>query len=58
MKIAITGATGLVGSRLVPQLQQKGHQILIFTRNPEKVPKVFASSSNDLEQGLAPSQSI
>ena len=48
MKIAITGATGLVGSRLVSQLQQKGHQILVFTRNPSKAQRVF-SSSNDLE---------
>ena len=48
MKIAITGATGLVGSRLVSQLQQQGHQILIFTRNPSKAQRVF-SASNDLE---------
>lgn len=45
MKIAITGATGLVGSRLVAQLKQKGHQILVFTRNPNKVQKVFPASS-------------
>ncbi|MFM2313371.1 MAG: hypothetical protein RLZZ04_2647 [Cyanobacteriota bacterium] len=45
MKIAITGATGLVGSRLVAQLNQKGHQILVFTRNPNKVQKVFPASS-------------
>ena len=48
MKIAITGATGLVGSRLVPQLLQKGHQILIFTRNPSKAQRVF-SATNDVE---------
>lgn len=45
MKIAITGATGLVGSRLVAQLKQKGHQILVFTRNPNKAQKVFPASS-------------
>ena len=33
MKVAITGATGFVGSRLVEQLQAQGHQPLIFTRN-------------------------
>ena len=48
MKIAITGATGLVGSRLVSQLQQKGHQILVFTRNPSKAQRVFSATS-DLE---------
>lgn len=33
MKVAITGATGFVGSRLVEQLQAQGHQPLILTRN-------------------------
>jgi uncharacterized protein len=45
MKIAITGATGLVGTRLVAQLSQKGHQIVVFTRNPNKAQKVFPASS-------------
>ena len=45
MKIAITGATGLVGSRLVARLNQAGHQILVFTRNPTKAQKVFPASS-------------
>ena len=44
MKIAITGATGLVGSRLVEKLNQEGHQILVFTRNPSKAQKVFPAS--------------
>jgi len=33
MKVAITGATGFVGSHLVEQLQAQGHQPLILTRN-------------------------
>ncbi|MGF1590304.1 MAG: TIGR01777 family oxidoreductase [Pleurocapsa sp.] len=45
MKIAITGATGLVGSRLVAQLNQKGHQILVFTRNPSKAQRVFSAAA-------------
>jgi len=44
MKIAITGATGLVGSRLIEKLNQEGHQILVFTRNPSKAQKVFPAS--------------
>ncbi len=44
MKIAITGATGLVGSRLVEKLNREGHQILVFTRNPNKARKVFPAS--------------
>lgn len=49
MKIAITGATGLVGSRLVAQLNQKGHQILVFTRNPSKAQTVFPASAFSIE---------
>ena len=50
MKIAITGATGLVGSRLVEKLNQEGHQILVFTRNLNKAQKVFpASAFSNLE---------
>ena len=45
MKIAITGATGLVGSRLVEQLNTLGHQILVFTRNPSKAKTVFPTST-------------
>jgi uncharacterized protein len=33
MKVAITGATGFVGSRLVERLQAQGHHLVILTRN-------------------------
>jgi hypothetical protein len=41
MKVAITGATGFVGSRLVEQLLLKGHQPLILTRNQAKAVSNF-----------------
>jgi len=41
MKVAITGATGFVGSRLVERLQEQGHQPLILTRNRESALKTF-----------------
>jgi uncharacterized protein len=41
MKIAITGATGFVGSRLVARLHQEGHNILVLTRNPASAQRVF-----------------
>lgn len=41
MKVAITGATGFVGSRLVERLQAEGHQILVLTRNAERGKRVF-----------------
>jgi uncharacterized protein (TIGR01777 family) len=45
MKIAITGATGFVGSRLVERLHADNHQLLVLTRNPTTAQKVFPSSA-------------
>ncbi|NJK50738.1 TIGR01777 family protein [Candidatus Gracilibacteria bacterium] len=43
MKIAITGASGFVGSRLVEKLKAQGHQILIFTRNLERAKRILSN---------------
>lgn len=45
MKVAITGATGFVGSHLVEQLHKQGHQILVLARSSSKAKKVFPGSS-------------
>jgi uncharacterized protein (TIGR01777 family) len=45
MKVAITGATGFVGSRLVERLTETGHQVLVFSRNLEKAQRVFPKSA-------------
>ena len=44
MKIAITGATGLVGTRLVAKLNEQNHQIVVFTRSSAKAQKIFPAS--------------
>jgi uncharacterized protein len=44
MKIAITGATGFVGSRLVKKLKNNGHQLLIFTRNANRAKQLYPAS--------------
>lgn len=41
MKVAIAGATGFVGSRLVEVLQQQGHQVLVLTRHPDPARRLF-----------------
>ncbi len=41
MKVAITGATGFVGSRLVERLHKEGHRILVLTRNTSSAQRVF-----------------
>ncbi len=41
MKVAMTGATGLVGSRLVAQLLSRGDHCVIFSRDPAKAAQKF-----------------
>ncbi len=45
MKIAITGATGFVGTRLVNRLKDEGHQLIIFTRNVNRAQTIFPAST-------------
>lgn len=46
MKVAITGATGFVGSRLVERLLADGHQVLVLTRTLSTAQKVFPKSAS------------
>lgn len=41
MKIAVTGGTGFIGSRLVERLQADGHQVLLLVRNVQKAQQRF-----------------
>jgi uncharacterized protein len=36
MKVGVTGATGLIGSRLVAALRAQGNSVLAFSREPER----------------------
>jgi uncharacterized protein (TIGR01777 family) len=45
MKVAITGATGFVGSLLVQQLHGKGHKVVVLARNTAFAQKVFPSEA-------------
>ncbi|MGI9529708.1 MAG: SDR family oxidoreductase [Acidimicrobiia bacterium] len=37
MRIAVTGATGYIGGRLVPQLEAAGHEVVCLARTPAKL---------------------
>jgi uncharacterized protein len=36
MKVVVTGATGLIGSRLVPELRRRGDEVVVLSRSPER----------------------
>jgi hypothetical protein len=44
MKIAVTGATGFIGSRLVERLQTEGHSVVVLTRNADRAKSLFPAS--------------
>ncbi len=40
MRVALIGATGMVGSRILKELSDRGHTVIAIVRNPEKVPSL------------------
>jgi uncharacterized protein (TIGR01777 family) len=36
MKVTVTGATGLIGSRLVARLRDRGDEVTVLSRNPDR----------------------
>ncbi|WP_373536649.1 TIGR01777 family oxidoreductase [Microcoleus sp.] len=45
MKVAIAGATGFVGSRLVEKLQADGDRVVVLSRDAAKAGRVFPASA-------------
>jgi uncharacterized protein (TIGR01777 family) len=49
MNIIITGGTGVIGRALTKELTQAGHQVTIFSRNPEKTISGAHTAQWDIE---------
>ncbi|MBD2035047.1 TIGR01777 family protein [Leptolyngbya sp. FACHB-321] len=45
MKVAVTGATGFVGSRLIERLHADGHTVVALVRNPERALQMFPAAA-------------
>jgi len=57
IRVIITGGTGLIGSKLVPELVDQGYQVLVLARNPDKArerfdPKVEVNKWDPLDKEL------
>lgn len=50
-RIAVTGASGYLGGRLVPLLLERGHQVKVLTRHPESLRDVPWRSQVQVVQG-------
>lgn len=37
MRLLVTGATGYIGGRLIPQLLERGHQVRVLVRHPDRL---------------------
>src|SRR6516225_10543127 len=49
MRVFVTGGTGLVGTRLVRKLQERGDQSVILSRRPAVAREKFGPDSNVVE---------
>jgi uncharacterized protein YbjT (DUF2867 family) len=45
MRIFVTGATGVIGRRLVPMLVEQGHTVTAVVRSPEAARRVTGSGA-------------
>lgn len=41
MKVAIIGASGMAGSRILNELVSRGHQVTAIARNTDKIEKMM-----------------
>lgn len=52
MRVFIAGATGVLGTALVPLLQERGHAVLALARSPRQVDRLRAAGAEPVEGDL------
>jgi uncharacterized protein len=61
MKVTITGATGLIGPRVIAELQARGDEVTVLTRDPERAQASLGgveAHAWDPEAGRAPTAAL
>lgn len=60
MNVTVTGATGLIGSRLVRALRTRGDEVTVLSRDPQAATRSLGVAAQrwDPEQGPAPSAAL
>lgn len=58
MKVAVTGASGLIGSALVPHLRREGHEVTTLVRREPKLPSEVRWDPSSGDVDLAPLQGV
>ncbi|KAK5163164.1 uncharacterized protein LTR77_010948 [Saxophila tyrrhenica] len=53
MRVLLLGATGNVGSRLLPSLVAHGHSVIVYVRNPSKLPSPASACASAVVTGSA-----
>src|SRR5262245_39368187 len=58
MKVFVAGATGAVGTRLVPRLVERGHDVVGSTRSPDKAARLRAQGAEAVVLDLLDARAV
>ena len=54
MRVTLTGATGRLGTRLVRALQERGDEVTVLSRGPEKARERLGVDAEAWDPGAGP----
>lgn len=58
MRVLVIGATGAIGSRLVPALRERGHQVIGTSRSQQKAEQLRAGGSGGIALDVLDAQTV